>query len=208
MIHVHRLDPHATGSLIDYVRLLHVPVHCRLRNHYVMLGQRSGYRLGHLLCRMKSPHMLLMSLEAVSGSLARLHRRIICRLVAVIVRTEIQLHQLGKLAECRRHMAMETEAAEIYHGNSSVRVERDTRLVTPEVRILVEVPVDSDRIVFTIIIPLITVQSLPYLIKGIIVLYVLVCMIEPYGNIHLSGTVVLYDKTCHIPVARLKETAS
>ena len=33
-------------------------------------------------------------------------------------------------------------------------------------------------------------------------------MIEPYGNINLSGTVVLYDKTGHIPVARLKETAS
>ena len=103
---------------------------------------------------------------------------------------------------------METEAAEIYHGNSSVRVERDTRLVTPEVRVLVEVPVDSDRIVLSIIIPLITVQSLPYLVKGIIVLYVLICMIEPYGNINLSGTVVLYDKTGHIPVARLKETAS
>jgi hypothetical protein len=108
--------------------------------------------------------------------------------------TEIKLDKLGKLSKCRRHMAMETELAHIDHCHTSVRMKGHTWLVTPEVRILVEVPVASARMILTDIIPVLSVERFPDLIKGIIILEVFVAFMKLYRYVSLCDLVILNGK--------------
>ena len=127
---------------------------------------------------MERAHIFLMTLQTVCCTSAWLKIRVILRKVAVVVRAKIKLHKLSQLTDCSRHMAIEAKAAEVDHRNTSVRVKRHTWLVTPKVWILVEVPVCTYRIVLTIVVPFLSMKSLPDLIKSIVVLDVLVCLMK------------------------------
>ena len=73
-------------------------------------------------------------------------------------------------------------------------MKRYARLVAPEVRILVEVPVASARMILADIIPLRTVKRLPYFIKSIIVLDVLVAFVKLHRYVSICNLVILYCK--------------
>ena len=90
---------------------------------------------------MKNVHVLLVSVKTVSCTCTRLSVRIILREVAVVVRTEVKLNELSELTDCSRHVAIEAIAAEVDHSHTAVCMERNAWLVTPKIRILVEVPV-------------------------------------------------------------------
>ena len=73
-------------------------------------------------------------------------------------------------------------------------MKRYARLVAPEVRILVEVPVASARMILADIIPLRTVKRLPYFIKSIIVLDVLVAFVKLHRHVCICNLVIFYCK--------------
>ena len=158
MVKVHRLDAHPSGHAVNDVSLLHCRIHGRLRNDDAVLSESSCYRLGHLGSRMHCCKVFLMSFHAAGSTLTRSDGRIIVEEVAVIMGTEVQLDQLGELSEGRGHVSIESETAYVHKGHAAVRVKRYARLVTPEVRILIEVPVTSCRIVLAYISPLGTME--------------------------------------------------
>ena len=135
-----------------------------------------------------------MSFHTARSTLARLHSRVICYEVSVIVVSKVKLHKLCKLSKGWRHMSMESEFTEVDQCHSSVRMKRYARLVAPEVRILVEVPVASARMILADIIPLRTVKRLPYFIKSIIVLDVLVAFVKLHRYVSICNLVILYCK--------------
>ena len=190
MVKVHRLDAHPSCHAVDDVSLLHCRIHGRLRNDDTVLRESACDRLGHLGSRMHCCKIFLMSFHAAGSTLTRSDGRIIVEEIAVVMSTEVQLDQLGKLTESRRHVSIESETADVHKGHAAVRVKRYARLVTPEVRIPVEVPVTSRRIVLADISPLRAMKRLPYLIESIIVLDIFVRLIELYRDVSLSGLIV------------------
>ena len=156
---------------------------------------------------MERTEILLVPLHPSGRTLSRSHCRIICDLIAVIMGSEIQFYKLGQLTDGRRHVSIESETADIDKGNSTVAVKRHSRLVSPEVRILVEVPVRTWRIILAYIPPVLTMKRLPYLIKGIIVLDIFVAFIKSYRYISICSLIVLDNKFRIDSAACLKETA-
>jgi hypothetical protein len=131
-----------------------------------------------------------MSFQTVCSTLSRSDGLVMVKQIAVIVGSKIQFHELGQLTNSRRHVSIETEAADVHQSYTSVGVERDTRLVSPKIRILVEVPVTSRRIVLTYISLLRTMKRLPDLVESIIVLDIFIRLVEFHRNVSISGLVV------------------
>ena len=178
----------------------------------VVFAQREGARPRHLLRRMQQVQVFLVILEPVAralrDTLVRVQRRVFETLRHVVVRAEVQLHELRELADLLGHVAVESEAAEVDFGHASVGVDLDAGLVAPQVRILVEVPVRTDGVVLSLIGPFLAVQRFPDGIEGIVILHVLVCFVERYGHVGFGRAVVFdgegrFDRT----VVRLEQDA-
>ncbi len=75
-------------------------------------------------------------------------------------------------------------------------MQRHSRLVTPEIRILVEIPVSTLGITFTHIIPVLAMKSLPDFIKRIIVLYVFVRFMQLDRNLSICGHIIFDCEGC------------
>ena len=99
-----------------------------------------------------------MSLHSSRSSLSHLDSRVIADEIIVVMITQIQLYELGELTDGRRHISIKSEITEIYKGYTSIGMEGYSRLGAPKIRILVEVPVASCRMVLTYIIPVRSVQ--------------------------------------------------
>ena len=178
--------------LNDFV-LLHGAVEGCLRNDYVMLGKSPCNRLGHLGGRMDDAQILLVSFHTMRGTLARSDGRIVGDEVHVIMRSEIKFHKFGELSDCRRHIPMNAEVTEIQQGHTAVCMKRHSRLVSPEIRILVEVPVGAFRIILANIVPTffaLAFKFFPNHLEGIVILQILVRLMQLDRNISLSHLIV------------------
>ena len=82
---------------------------------------------------------------------------------------EGELHEVRKLAYCGRDLTIDAEAAEVDAGDTAVVVDLDSRLVSPKVRVFVEVPVCPARPGLSLIGPVRAVKGKPYCAEGIIV---------------------------------------
>ena len=74
---------------------------------------------------------------------------------------QIQFYKFTELADGGGEVSPESEVAYVDKGDTPVRVKLYARLVTPEVRVLVEVPVRPLRPVLAAVVPTFTVQRLP-----------------------------------------------
>ena len=66
----------------------------------------------------------------------------------------------------------------------------DTRLVSPKVYVLVEVPVYSFLEIFPAVVPVFSAKSLPDFLLGHVVLEVFICQSESYLNFCLRHAIV------------------
>ena len=158
-----------------YELILRIPViKSGLRQFYPVLLECPCDRLGEWGNRMHQVHMRLVPFHPRGGRGHLLHCRVIFRGVLVAVGTQIEFHQLGQLAQRRGHVTPETEVADVYQRHPSVGMELHARLVTPEVRILVEVPVRPLRVFLAAIVPVRTVEGFPYFLESIVVSDILI----------------------------------
>ena len=139
-----------------------------------MLCKGAGHRLGELRKRVKEGEILLAGLHSLLVVCKICDARIIFELVVVIMRSEIQLNKLGKLSDCRRKVTAEAEVTDIDERNPSVWMKLNARLVTPEVRILVKIPVRPFRPVLSVIIPVRTVKRFPNLLESELILKIFI----------------------------------
>ena len=87
----------------------------------------------------------------------------------LVVVAEGELHEVRKLADCIRDFTLDAETAEVDAGDTAVVVYLDSWLVSPEVRVPVEIPVGSLRPGLAFIGPVRAVKGKPYFAEGVIV---------------------------------------
>ena len=87
---------------------------------------------------------------------------------------QIQFYKFTELADGGGEVSPESEVAYVDKGDTPVRVKLYARLVTPEVRILVKIPVRPLRPVLSVIIPVRTVKRFPNLLESEIILKIFI----------------------------------
>lgn len=103
---------------------------------------------------------------------------------------QIELHKLSQLANGRRKVSLDAEIRKVKRSHTAVAVKPYAGLVTPEVRVFVEVPVGSLRIILSAIIPVRSVKRFPYLVKGIIVLKIRCILAQGHRNFHIKSLII------------------
>ena len=172
--HVHRADEHPSRAFLDYFIFLHGSVKVNLRNMYVVLQKGTCHRFRELCGRVDETEIFLVPFHPVASARSRLDGRVVFEQIIVVVGAEIKLHELAQLADGRGEVAPKSEIADVDQGYPAVGMELDSRLVSPEVRVLVEIPVGPCRPVLSAVIPVASVEGLPYFLEGEIVLQIFV----------------------------------
>ena len=161
-----------------------------LRDFDIVLHQGPCHRLGQLVERMYHGEILLVAGHPFGASATAFHCRVILDKVHVIVRAQVEFHKLAKLSDCRGEVSPETEIAYVYEGHAAVGVQLHTRLVAPEVRGLVEIPVGPVGPVISKIVPVRAVEGLPDLPEGVVVLDILGGLVHGDRHLNLASGVV------------------
>ena len=155
----------------------------------MIFHQSSGDGFRHLRGWIFCLEIFLVPFHPVSRSTCG-DGRVVVEQVKVIVCAQVQDCQFRKLADGCRHIAPESEFTQIDGRHTAVGVQFDTGLVTPQVNILVEIPIRSNLKVFTTIVPIFTVKAFPNHFQSSIILEIFIRFPESYLNICLSCPVV------------------
>ena len=160
----------------------------------IVLLKGSGHRLGKLMERVNHRQILLVALQTGGTSPAALHCRVILDYVQVVVRAQVEFHKFAQLTDGRREVSPEAEVADIDKGHAAIGMQLYARLVSPEVRRFVEIPVGAVRPVFSKIIPVLPVERLPDFLEGSIILHILGRLVHSHRHFHLGCLIVPYFK--------------
>ena len=166
------------------------------RNRDSMLQKSPCARFGELGRWMDAGKIFAVTAEPFRFSASHLHCRIGFEGIEVIVRTQIEFDQFGELADLRGEMTLEAEVGDVHEGHTAVGMQLDSRLVAPEVRGLVEIPVDALCPVFSRIRPGRAVKRLPDVPQGIVVLHVGCRFVHRHRHVDISDSIV-HDREFH-----------
>ena len=178
---------------IDNLALFLGRIECRGGRRNTLLGQRTGARLRELRCGVNLRQVLLVVIHTVATTLAQRHlvsRRIVGQQIDVVVVAQIQLDHLGQLANRRRHIAREGKIAQIEACHTTIRMQLHTRLITPQVGVFIEIPICALREALANIVPALTIEALPNIAQGNIILQIFVGRVQCNGDRTLGGTIV------------------
>ena len=110
------------------------------------------------------------------------------------MRAQVEFHKFAQLTDGRREVSPEAEVADIDKGHAAIGMQLYARLVSPEVRRFVEIPVGAVRPVFSKIIPVLPVERLPDFLEGGIILHILGRLVHSHRHFHLGCLIVPYFK--------------
>ena len=108
--------------------------------------------------------------------------------------TKIKLYKLGKCTKSLWHLTIEAEVADINKGNSSVRMQLHTWLISPKIHILVEVPICTCVEILAYIIPILSTKGLPDSLQGIVILDIIRSLRKHDRHIGFSHLIIFNDK--------------
>ena len=199
VIHIVLANGLLSAHLVDNLRLaiLLVESCCRYRIQInTLLQERTSTRLRHLNCRVYAQQICTLIIEHIALTLGmrttHIKRRIVDD-IRIVVGTKIQLYQLCELANSRRHIALEAEIAQIDTSNTAIRVNLNTRLLAPQIDILIEIPIQSTSIALTIVAPIWTIKALPNLVQCVVILDIFVYLVKFNIYIGICYLVVFDD---------------
>ena len=181
MVHVELLNSLRSALLVDNLRLaLALLVKSNSRRGQTLLHQGASARLRHLDSRVNRVQICTLVVEQVAHTLCMrtllVERRVVHN-VGVVVGTKFQNDQLGELSDCRREVALEAEVAQVEAGNTAIGMYLHTRLLAPQIDILVEVPICATLIVLAIVAPVRTIEALPNFVQRVVVLDILIRLV-------------------------------
>ena len=194
-----------TRFQVEDITLVLIGVERRCGDRESLLGQCAGTRLRELCRGVNHRQILFVVLHTVATTLAERHlvsRRIVGQEIDIVVVTQVQLNQLRKLTNRRRHIAREGEITQIEARHTTIRVQFDTRLIAPQVGILVEIPIRTGREILTHVVPRLTIEALPDLAQSVVILYIFVGRVQRNGDRTLGGAIVRNREICTLNIAK------